>query len=127
MKPCHSLVSVAAAAAVLLGMVSDAAAEKGQGGKYWVFLGTSGNGSRGVYRFELDTATGEPSGLELAGEASNPGFLALHPSGKFLYAVGNIALPRGKTTGGLTAFALDRTSGKLTKLNTQSSGGSGPC
>ena len=33
----------------------------------------------------------------------------------------------GKSAGGVTAFAIDATTGKLTSLNQQSSGGPGPC
>jgi len=86
--------------------VSPPSTEKANG-KYWVFLGTSGGGSKGIYRFELDAATGKASNLELAGEATNPGFLAIHPSGKFLYAVGDIHGRGGKRLGGVLAFALD--------------------
>src|SRR4051812_11018574 len=125
MKLCH-LVLCMGAVTVLLGAAAPVAAAKGDG-KYWVFVGTSGGGSKGIYRFDLDTATGKASNLELAGEATNPGFLAIHPSGKFLYAVGDIHGRGGKRLGGVLAFALDPATGKLTQLNGQPSGGSGPC
>ena len=37
---------------------------------------------------------------ELAGEAANPSFLAIHPTGKFLYAVGEVDDFDGKKAGG---------------------------
>jgi 6-phosphogluconolactonase len=94
----------------------------------WVYVGTyTGKGSKGIYRFDFDLATGKLSGRELAGEAVNPSFLAIHPGHRFLYAVDEIANFGGKKTGAVTAFALDPQSGKLTRLNQQPSGGAGPC
>ncbi|HUQ72431.1 MAG TPA: lactonase family protein, partial [Planctomycetaceae bacterium] len=93
-----------------------------------VYFGTySGKDSQGVYQTTFDSATGKLGESTLAGEAVNPSFVAIHPTGKFLYAVGEIADFEGKKTGGVTAFAIDAASGQLTKLNQQSSEGTGPC
>ena len=47
-----------------------------------VYVGTyTGSGSQGIYRFDFDTSTGKPSGLELVAETSNPSFLAFAPMG----------------------------------------------
>jgi 6-phosphogluconolactonase len=54
----------------------------------------------------------------------SPSFLAIHPSGKFLYAVGEGG---GKDGGPVVAFALDAKTGELKKLNEALSGGGGPC
>jgi 6-phosphogluconolactonase len=86
-------------------------------GKYWVFVGSS----KCIHRLEFDPATGKLTNRETAADVSNPSFIAIHPNGKFLYSVAEI----GK--GGVVAFAIDPKSGKLTKLNEQSSGGNGPC
>ena len=43
--------------------------------------------SRGIYRSGLDLGTGALSPTNLAGTATSPSFLALHPNRKFLYAV----------------------------------------
>src|SRR5438132_198278 len=98
-------------------------------GKLWVFVGTytRETKSQGIYRCELDLPTGKLSDGVVAGEAVNPSFLAIHPNHKFLYAVGEIDKFQGKPTGGVTAFALDATTGNLTQLNQQTSGGTGPC
>ncbi len=94
--------------------------------KFWVFVGTYTEGkSKGIYRMTLDAASGKLSEPILAAELDNPSFLAVHPTNKYLYAV-NETSKRGNP-GGVTAFALDPASGKLTKLNRQSSGGDGPC
>lgn len=93
-----------------------------------VYVGTyTDAGSRGIYRFALDTSSGAASAPVLAGEAKNPSFLALHPSGRFLYAVGEIDGFEGRKTGAVSAFAIDPKSGDLTLLNQQASEGGGPC
>ena len=93
-----------------------------------VYVGTyTDTASRGIYRFSFDPATGTAGEPVLAGQASNPSFLALHPSGRFLYAVGEIDSFGGRRTGAVSAFAIDATTGNLTLLNQQSSEGTGPC
>ena len=83
--------------------------------------------SRGIYLFRLDLQAGHLAPSGLAGEAANPSFLAVHPSRKFLYSVGEMAEFRGAKTGAVSAFAIDQSSGKLSLLNQQPSGGTGPC
>lgn len=93
----------------------------------FVYFGTYTSGqssSKGIYVARLDTASGALSEPELAAEASNPSFLALHPNGRFLYAVGEMGGPKG---GAVSAFSIDRATGRLTLLNQVSSRGSGPC
>ncbi len=98
--------------------------------KFTVYVGTytRGTKSEGVYRMDLDAATGKLTAPAVAGKTVNPSFLALHPSGKYLYACGEIDdfEGKGKRTGALNAFALDD-KGDLTFLNAQSSEGAGPC
>jgi 6-phosphogluconolactonase len=90
-----------------------------------VFFGTyTGGKSQGIYVSRCDGATGKLSAPELAVATGSPSFLAIHPSHRFLYAVGVLA---GSRTGAVSAFAMDASSGKLTLLNQQPSGGTGPC
>ncbi len=93
---------------------------------YWVYLGTytGKTGSKGIYRAKFDNATGKLGEPELAAEVGSPSFVAVHPSNKFLYAVGESS---GKDGGGVYAFTLDPKTGALTKLNQGTSGGAGPC
>jgi 6-phosphogluconolactonase len=113
---------------LLLVLSPAAAADAAKVDKYRVYIGTyTGKGSKGIYRCELDLSTGKLSQPELAGEVVSPSFLALHPSGKFLYAVGEINDFQGKKAGAVSAFAIDPASGNLTLLNQQSSKGDGPC
>lgn len=98
------------------------------GSKLWVFVGTYTNAkSKGIYRAELDLDTGKLMNVQLAAEATSPSFLAIHPSGAFLYAVGETANFQKKKSGAVSAFALDRKTGDLKLLNQQPSVGSGPC
>jgi 6-phosphogluconolactonase len=96
--------------------------------KLWVFVGTyTQKDSKGIYRFELDLASGKLTSRALAAEAKNPSFVALDPDQRFLYAVSEVATFDGKKSGGVSAFALDPKTGDLTLLNEQPSGGAGPC
>lgn len=93
-----------------------------------VYLGTyTGPKSKGIYLARLDLASGKLSAPELAAEAANPSFLAIHPNRRFLYAVGEIANFSGQSSGAVSAFALNPETGKLTLLNQQPSQGAGPC
>lgn len=85
--------------------------------KYRVYLGTGKN----IYHLELDTKDGRMSKPMLAAEVANPSFVAIHPNQKFLYSVSEM------DKGSIVAFAIDAKTGNLTKLNSQSAGGSGPC
>ena len=97
---------------------------------YHVYFGTYTNAkteSQGIYRSRLDVATGRLSPAELAAPAKDPAFLARHPNGKFLYALDESSDPKRTPTTGLSAYAIDPTTGALTLLNQQSPGGPGPC
>src|SRR5690606_23649056 len=58
-----------------------------------VYVGayTRQNG-KGIYVFDFDPETGKAGKPSLAVEAANPSFVDIHPSGKFLYSVGEIAI-----------------------------------
>src|SRR5689334_18135800 len=106
-----------------------AAAERSvAAGTFLVYIGTyTGAKSKGIYVSRFDAASGRLGVPELAAEAASPSFLAAHPNRRFLYAANEISDFNGKKSGGVSAFAIDPNSGKLTLLNQQSSGGDGPC
>jgi 6-phosphogluconolactonase len=92
-------------------------------GSVSVFIGTyTGGDSQGIYRTTLDLATGELAEPVLAAEATNPSFIAIHPNGRFLYAV-----TESGREGRVSAFAIDADTDGLVFLNRQPSGGAGPC
>src|SRR4051812_26677336 len=96
--------------------------------KLRVYVGTYTRGTKsgGIYRMDLDLATGKLSEPVVAGKTVNPSFLAIHPTGKYLYACGEIDDFGGKRrVGAINAFAID-SKGDLTFLNAQSSEGAGP-
>jgi 6-phosphogluconolactonase len=97
-------------------------------GSATVYVGTyTDAGSRGIYRFTLDLATGAASAPVLAAESENPSFLALHPGGRFLYAVNEVESFEGEKAGALSGYAVDPKTGDLTLLNRRSSAGTAPC
>jgi len=93
-----------------------------------VYIGTYTSGdSKGIYLLDLDLKTGKLTSRGLAAETVNPSFLALHPGGDYLYAVNEVSQFDGKKSGGVTAFRIDKESGKLELLNQQASLGGAPC
>jgi 6-phosphogluconolactonase len=94
-----------------------------------VYVGTYTGGtsaSKGIYPLRLDLATGALTEAGPPAESVSPSFLALHPSGRFLYAV-NETGGSAKEEGGVSAFAIDARTGGLSFLNQQSSRGGAPC
>jgi 6-phosphogluconolactonase len=108
--------------AVLLTTAANALAAE-----YRVYVGTyTGKGSEGIYAFRFNPVTGATSSVGLAAATDNPSFLAVHPNGRFLYAVNELDTFHGEPAGALSAFAIDRGSGKLELLQQVSSLGAGP-
>jgi len=83
--------------------------------------------SKGIQAFRFDAATGKLTPLGLMAETTSPSFLAIAPSGRFLYAVNETDTFQGKPGGAVSAFAIDRATGKLTFLNQVASKGAAPC
>ncbi|MCF6310889.1 MAG: lactonase family protein [Verrucomicrobiales bacterium] len=94
----------------------------------WVYFGTAGGDAKGIYVASFDSDSGKLSEAKLAIEANRPGFLAIHPNQKNLYAIA-AAIPEheAKETGGLSAYSIDTKTGELMLINQQPSGGRGPC
>lgn len=91
-------------------------------GDWTMYVGTYTRGpSKGIYAYKFQPSTGKLTSIGLAGETSNPSFLAVHPSQRFLYAVNE------NDKGMVSAFAIDSSTGSLKQLNQVSSKGSGPC
>lgn len=93
-----------------------------------VYVGTyTGEKSKGIYAFRFDTTTGALTPVGLVAETKSPSWLALHPSGRFLYAANETNSFDAEKGGGVSAFAIDRATGALTLLNAHSSRGAHPC
>jgi 6-phosphogluconolactonase len=93
-----------------------------------VYIGTyTEKESKGIYALRIDTTSAKVTSLGLVAETENPSFLASDPSGSFLYAVNEIDEYKGQKTGTISAFSIEKSSGKLTLLNKVASQGTGPC
>ena len=84
-----------------------------------------GNG-RGIHLFEVDRATGALTAAGVHESGVSPSCLALNASGTRLYAANETDRVGPGKEGTVSAFAIDRTDGKLKPLNTVRSGGAGP-
>jgi 6-phosphogluconolactonase len=92
--------------------------------RYLVYVGTytAKTASKGIYAFRYDASSGKLTPIGVAAETPDPSWVAIHPSGKFLYAVNEA----GKNSM-VSAFAMDSGSGKLTLLNQLPALGEDPC
>jgi 6-phosphogluconolactonase len=72
----------------------------------------------GIYAFRAQYGS---SGLEVIGmcDTPQPGWIAAHPNGRFLYATNEVADFAGTSGGGVSAFAINAVTGSLNALNTQ--------
>src|ERR1700712_6113887 len=77
--------------------------------------------SKGIYAYKFDAKTGNMAPLGLVAETPNPTFLAVHPNGRYLYAINEINEYNGKKAGSVSAYSINKTTGKLTPLHTVSS------
>lgn len=94
-----------------------------------MFVGTytRTGASKGIYVFRMDDESGAMTQVHVEEGISNPSFLAIHPDQRHLYAVNEVSESSGVPGGALTAYEIDPASGKLRRINQQSTGGSGPC
>lgn|GEM_PF-139338 len=128
------------------------AAELGNRKLLLVGTSTGRSGSKGVYTYAFDPATGALEQIALAAECNSPTFMALSPDQKFLYTVnGGFMSPQTATAaaappppvqsatqsgqpgrgqrrpgggggGGLTSYAFDKAAGTLTRINEVAAG-----
>lgn len=92
---------------------------------FFLLVGTyTSSGSKGIYVYNFNAATGKATWLSNTEGVVNPSYLAIAPNHQFVYAVTETATANA---GSVSAFAFDKQTGKLTFLNKQSSGGDNPC
>jgi 6-phosphogluconolactonase len=91
-----------------------------------VFVGTyTTHGSKGIYAYQFDSATGQLKSLGLAAETPQPSFVVASRDGKFLYAANEMQDFDAQKSGAVTAFAIEA-DGKLKLLNQLASRGADP-
>jgi 6-phosphogluconolactonase len=97
--------------------------------QYIAYVGTytAKTTSKGIYAYRFNAENGQLSPIGAATESADPSFLAVHPNGKYLYAVNEIANFNGGTGGAVSAFAIDAKTGALKLLNQVPTRGAGPC
>src|SRR5262245_49053142 len=126
----HPVPCLCGAFLLMLGLaatVSAGVAETPKPAELLLYVGTyTSEKSQGIYMFRMNMETGELTPAGVVTGITNPSFLAIHPTRKYLYAVSEVSDSDGRRTGGVTAFAIDPETGKLTELNSQPSEGAEP-
>jgi 6-phosphogluconolactonase len=93
-----------------------------------VYIGTYADArDEGVLVFRLDRRTGSLRRVGGVAGVPNPSYLALHPGGRYLYAVSEVGNFGGGKSGAVCAFSLAPRTGLPTLLNQESSKGDSPC
>lgn len=113
--------TVAVAAAGCATMSEPAGATKAQGGTMFAYVGcytTKQRNARGegINVYQMDRSTGSWTHVQLLRDLVNPSWLTLDRQQRFLYSAhgdGEVAM----------AFAIDRATGQLKRLNEQATGG----
>ena len=112
---------------VLLIVILAAAVAQAADYQYLFFVGTyTDKGSKGIYAYRFDPATGGADSIGLVAETANPSFLAVDPNRKYLYAVNEVDNFQGGHAGAVSAYAINRDTAKLTFLQQVSSFGADP-
>ena len=126
----HPLIKVKTVAAVFAAVVTVLTVDIDcMAGQNRLFIGTyttGGSVSKGIYTSVFDDEAGKLSPPQLAVEAVNPTFLAIHPSGQWLFAVNEVSEGEGRGNGAVSAFRILE-DGHLTLINQQPSLGGAPC
>ena len=116
---------LAASAIGLIGLARGS--EKIDGDLLYVGTYTAGTRSEGLYLLRMDRRSGNLQRIGSVDAGPNPSFLAIHPNRRVLYAVNELEQYEGRATGAVSAFAIARDTGALTRLNEQPSEGGAPC
>jgi 6-phosphogluconolactonase len=102
---------------------------QGAGGRL-LYVGTYTNnaqGSKGIYGWRFDAASGKVTSLGLAAETDSPSWVVVHPNKRFLYAANELPPPEaGGPTGAVTSFSIDEATGKLTQVGRVKTNGLAP-
>lgn len=93
--------------------------------EYYLYVGTyTGESSEGIYVMKFAAADGSITPVDTVSGVENPSYLAISPDRQYLYAVNENA---DSADAAVSAFSIDRGSGRLAFLNRQLSGGGAPC
>jgi dihydroorotase len=87
---------------------------------------TPGHDSKGIYVLKFDRKTAKLTVLQTVTGKRNPNFLAVDPSGKYLYVICGEGITPDDKTGSVLTFAIDPQTGLIQKIDQQSTEGRGP-
>jgi len=79
----------------------------------------------GIYLAELNSQSGEISVIDTISEISNPSYLTVHPNGKYMYAVSELA--GAEPLGKVVAYQINKSKKQAEILNELSTSGNAPC
>jgi 6-phosphogluconolactonase len=83
--------------------------------------------SKGIYAYRFDDAAGRLTSVGLAAATPSPSFVIGSADGRFLFVVNELQTYEGASSGSVTSFSVDKTTGMLTQLSVQATRGNGPC
>ncbi len=106
-----------AALAIMAGTILNSSSNS----NYFLYVGTYGEG---IHGYKYDSASGKLESMNLVGKVVNPSFLATDRGYKYLYAASEVD---GNNPGAVAGFAINRSTGALTDLNSRSAEGMAPC
>ncbi|WP_199635714.1 lactonase family protein [Serratia sp. PAMC26656] len=93
---------------------------------HFAYIGTYNPNGEGVYRVQVDPASGALSAKTLVSNQPNPAQLTLDAQGRTLYVASEVADFNGSKHGGIIAYRINPVDGGLTQLNQVDSQGAGP-
>jgi 6-phosphogluconolactonase len=92
-----------------------------------LYVGTYTKGRKeGIFIFQYNQKTGELFQVA-ATEAQEASYLALDKKNRVLYSVNELTNYQGNPSGAISAFAVEKKTGKLSFINKESSEGGAPC
>ncbi len=95
--------------------------------KEYIYVGTfHGENSEGLYVFEFDREQGTFRQIQTVSDRQEPNFQAIHPNGDYLYSVSGQAFSDDTNHGTVSAYRIDRETGRLELINERSSEGRHP-
>ena len=83
--------------------------------------------AEGIYILKMNNETGELTNIGTIPNQINPSYLTIHPTGKYIYSVNELADGSPENIGTVSAFSFDKKTNKATFLNSVSSQGDAPC
>ncbi len=96
--------------------------------KEYLYVGTfQDRGSQGIYVYEFDRDSVKFTAKQTLPEMVRPGFLEIHPGGKYLYSINRVRDAEGSQKEMVSSFAINSEDGILSLINQVPAHGTGAC